>query len=164
MRKLFSYHLKAPCMRNLFYLPLFLLSGTGSPFVPVFIDPTGTYILKGEVKNSKIISHYGELRVRLLDTSRVALCLYINEGYPGYASAALTDTLHYEDNRAIYTPRGDSCSIYFVFDIRTVEIRELLTDPHSGCGFHPGVLIPAVFDKTSSDVPVIQDLSERGGI
>jgi hypothetical protein len=38
----------------------------------------------------------------------------------------------------------------------------LLSDPHAGCAFGPGVLIAAVFDKTSAEIPIIQDLSKRG--
>jgi hypothetical protein len=170
-------------MKNILFLSLFLLgngllsgallngpllngplpSGALPGHSPAFINPTGTYILKGEIKNSKIISHYGELRARLLDSSTVALCFYLNKGYPGYESGSLVDTLPYEDNRAIYNPAGDSsCVIYFVFDPRSAAITKALTDPHSGCGFRPGIIIPAVFEKTSEDIPVIQDLSLHG--
>jgi hypothetical protein len=150
-------------MKNLLYLPLLLISGSLSTGGPAFINPTGIYLLKGEVKNNKIIGHSGELRVRLLDTITVAICLYLNKGYPGYESGAIIDTLHYADNMVVYTPAGDSsCSIYFAFGVRTVEMFESLTDPHSGCGFLPGVVVPSIFDKTSSDIPVIQDLSVRG--
>ena len=128
-----------------------------------FVDPTGTYLLKGEVKNGVIVGHSGELRVRLLDAGRVAMCLYVNKGYPGYESGSLLDTLRYVDNRIIYTPANDSsCSVFFAFDLRTVEVYQLLSDPHAGCGFGPGVLIAAVFDKTSAEIPIIQDLSRRG--
>jgi hypothetical protein len=155
-------------MKNVMYLSLFLLgkgllSGGLPGDSPAFINPTGTYILKGEVKNSKIIGNYGELRVRLLDSSSVALCFYLNNGYPGYESGSLVDTLPYEGNRAVYNPAGDSsCVIYFVFDPGSAFITKALTDPHSGCGFRPGVIIPAVFGKTSADIPVIQDLSLHG--
>jgi hypothetical protein len=150
-------------MKNLLYLPLLLISGSLPVGSPDFINPTGIYLLKGEVKNNKIIGHSGELRVRLLDSITVAICLYLSKGYPGYESGAFTDTLHYGDNTVVYTPAGDSsCSIYFAFDVRTVEMFESLTDPHSGCGFLPGVLVPSIFEKTSSDIPVIQDFSPRG--
>jgi hypothetical protein len=151
-------------MKNILFLSIVLLSGDSLTNSPTFIDPTGTYLEKGEVKNSKIVGHYGELRVRLLDTSTIALCFYVNNGYPNYESGSFMDTLHFEDNRAIYGPANDtSCRIFFSFQLRSVEVSELLTDPHSGCGFHPGVMIPAVLEKTSSDIPVIQDLSVHGG-
>jgi hypothetical protein len=150
-------------MKNIFFLTFSLLSGGHILDSPAFIDPTGTYILKGEVKNSKIISHYGEIRVRLLDSNTVALCFYINKGYPGYESGSLVDTLRYEENRATYHPANDSsCAIYFAFDWRSAAISKELSDPHSGCGFRPDVMVPAVFDKTSSEIPVIQDLSQHG--
>jgi hypothetical protein len=38
---------------------------------------------------------------------------------------------------------------------------EVYSDPHSGCGFAPGIMIPATFEKTSSDIPVIQGFSKR---
>jgi hypothetical protein len=150
-------------MKNILFLPLFLLMGGLHIVDPDFINPTGTYLLKGEVKNSKIIGHYGELRVRLLDTNTIALTFYVNKGYPNYEYGSLMDTLHYLDNRAVYQPANDSaCAVYFAFALRSVEVYQALTDPHSGCGFRPGVMIPAVLEKTSSDVPVVQDLSSHG--
>jgi hypothetical protein len=149
-------------MKSLFLLSFLLLSRVLPISGQSFIDPTGTYLLKGEVKNGRIVGHSGELRVRLLNAGLVAMCLYVNKGYPGYESGALLDTLRYDENRFIYTPAGDSsCSVYFAFDQRTVEIFQSLTDPHAGCGFGPGVLIAAVFEKTSADIPIIQDLSKR---
>ncbi len=150
-------------MKNIFFLSLFLPGGGLFTDHAAFVNPTGTYLLKGEVQDSKIIGHYGELRVRLLDSGTIALSFYVNEGYPNYEFGSLMDTIHYEDNRANYKPANDSaCAIYFAFELRSVEIFQVLTDPHSGCGFRPGVIIPAVFAKTSSDVPVIQDLSAHG--
>lgn len=144
-------------------MSLVLLSGIYSTGDPAFINPTGTYILKGATRNNTIISNSGELRVRLLDSQTVAISLYLNKGYPGYESGSLLDTLHYEDNKVVYTPGSDSsCSIYFTFGRKSVEIFQTLTDPHSGCGFHIGVLKAAVYQKISSDIPVIQDLSGHG--
>src|ERR1700722_832853 len=142
-------------MRNIFLLTFFLFGGGLRTDRPVFTNPTGTYLLKGDIKDSKIVGHYGELRVRLLDSNAIALCFYVNKGYPNYEFGSLMDTLRYGENRAIFRPANDSaCDIYFAFGLRWVEISEVLTDPHSGCGFRPGVMIPAVFEKTSSDVPV----------
>jgi hypothetical protein len=158
-------------MKNILFVSLFFLgqslfTNSSGDFLtngPAFIDPTGTYLEKGEVKNSKIVGHYGELRVRLLDTGTIALCFYVNKGYPNYEWGSFMDTLQYEDNRAIYAPANDSsCKVYFSFQLRSAEVSELLTDPHSGCGFRPDVMIPAVLEKTSSDIPMIQDLSLHG--
>ena len=151
-------------MRSLFYLPLLLLlSGSLFSDREIFIDPTGTYLLKGEVRKNKIVGRSGELRVRLLNAKTVAMCLYLSKAEPGYESGFLLDTLHYGDNQCIYIPGGDtSCAIYFVFAVKSVEIYEALSNPQGGCGFRPGVLEPAVFNKTSADIPVIEDLSGRG--
>ena len=151
-------------MKRFFLLPLMVLSG----FVPgkthFFLDPTGTYILKGAVKSNRVTGHSGELRVRLLDDRTVALCFYINAGYPGYQSGSLIDTLGYDNNTAIYQPALDTaCAIYFYFGIQKVEISKVMSDPHSGCGFAPEVLIPVTIPKVSSEIPVIQNLGGRGG-
>jgi hypothetical protein len=130
-----------------------------------FIDPTGTYILKGTVKKNTLIGHSGEIRVKLLWGNRIALCFYINSGYPDYASGAFMDTLIYEDNLAKYNPVKDqACSILFCFSINSAETEQLFTDPHSGCGFGDGVMVSAIFEKYSGDTPVIQDLSPHGKV
>lgn len=150
-------------MKNIFLVSLLLFSGGQRTENLAFINPTGTYLEKGEVKSGRIVGHYGEVRVRLLDTGRIALCFLFNTGYPRYESGSLIDTLHYEDNRAVYRPAGDSsCALHFVFGIRALVLSRVLTDTHSGCGFAPGAVIPAIFEKTSSDIPVIQDLSQHG--
>lgn len=151
-------------MKNIIFLSFLLGSAGITGSSPNFINPTGTYLLKGIVKNRQIVSHYGELRVRLLDSNTMAIAFYINKGYPNYEWGALMDTLPYQDNRAVYKPSNDTtCAIYFAFDLRSAEVSQVLTNPRSACGFRPGVIIPAIFEKTSSDVPVIQDLSVHGG-
>ena len=150
-------------MRRLFILPLMVLSGFVPGKTPSFLNPTGTYILKGIVKNNRVTGHSGELRVRLLDDRTVALCFYINSGYPGYRSGSLIDTLSYDNDTAIYQPAQDSaCAIYFNFGLRKVGIMKVMSDPRSECGFAPEVLIPITIPMVSSDVPVIQNLGSRG--
>jgi hypothetical protein len=150
-------------MKNILFLSFFILSQGRSHVDPEFINPTGTYLLKGEVKNSKIVGHYGEMRVRLMDTNRIALSYYVNNGFPNYEFGSIVDTVQYEDNRAVYKPTNDSsCAIHFVFRERSVEVSREVGDLRSGCGFGPGVMVPAVLEKTSSEVPVIQDMSLHG--
>ena len=154
-------------MRSLFLLSLLLLGAAPrrSLQIPFYIDPTGTYILKGVVKKNNITGHFGEMRVRLLDQQTAAFCFYINDGFPEFASAAIEDTLRYMDDKIQYKPVSDStCSIIFFFNLRKVELMEIYTDPHSGCGFGRGVLAPVTLEKVSSEIPVIQDLSKRGQI
>jgi hypothetical protein len=127
-----------------------------------FINPTGTYTLKGGVKKNNITGHFGELRVRLLDSQTVAFCFYLNSGYPDYAAAAILDTLRYEDNSIHYRPGRDStCFLILTFSARSVEMMKVYSDPATGCGFAPGIIVPATLQKTSSEIPVIQDLSTR---
>ena len=134
-----------------------------SAYTPNFIDPTGTYTLKGNVKNNNITGHFGELRVHLLDSQTVAFCFYLSNGYPTYAAATILDTLQYSDNFIKFRPKGDSsCSLILTFSARSVELMKVYSDPSTGCGFTPGIIVPVVLNKTSSAVPVIQDFATGG--
>ncbi len=147
-------------MKCLIFIPAFLLL----PFnrCMEFINPTGTYILKGLVEKNLITGHNGEIRVKLLQNNTLALCFYMNNGYPNFASGAFKDTLAYNDNQAEYIPVNDSsCTIAFLFDGTSVELALIYTNPHCTCGFTQGVIRPAVFEKSSGDNPIIQDLSSR---
>jgi hypothetical protein len=150
-------------MKNLFLL---LLCCAHLPLLkdePAFIDPTGTYVLRGDVKKNNITGHHGEIRVRLLNKKTAAFCFYISNGYPKFLSGAFLDTVDYEDNRFLFRPAKDSgCALILTFSLRDVDIMEVLYDPRSACGLAPGVMEAATFQKLSSEVPVIQDLSARG--
>jgi hypothetical protein len=151
-------------MRSLIIISAMLAGYSLLPGKPVtnFIDPTGTYILVGDVKKNLVVSPSGEIRVQLLSNNRLAICFYMNKGYPGYQSGAFTDTLDYAENEARYTPRIDTnCTIVFTFSLRKVELMTLYKDPHCTCGFDPGVLTATTFTKTSGDKPIIQDLAIR---
>jgi hypothetical protein len=153
-------------MKCLFILPLLLISRlplAGNLADPDFINPTGTYKLIGIVKKNRITGHSGELRARLLDRHSVAVCFYIEKGYPDYEYGAFTDTLAYEDNSMSFHPHNDSsCYLLFSFATTTVEVMQVYTDPHSSCGFGPGVIAPAIFQKFSGEIPIIQDMSLHG--
>lgn len=150
-------------MKSLF-ISAMLASQLFHPGRPVtnFIDPTGTYTLIGTVKKNRVVSHSGEMRVRLLDSDRVAICFYMNKGYPGYQSGSFIDTVPYIENAARYSPPADTnCTILFNFSLREVEIMALYSDEKCNCGFDPGVITAAIFTKSSGDKPVIQDLAAR---
>ena len=145
-------------MKSLFFFPILLFGGffSGRYFDPQFIDPTGTYTLTGVVKKNRILTHSGEIRVVLLSSEKIALSFYINAGYPDYASGSLLDTLNYNENVASYSPSNDSsCSVIFRFTGKAVEILQLYSNPHSGCGFPKGVLTSTIFEKTSEDRPIL---------
>lgn len=151
-------------MKRLFVL---LLSFGSLGFLPVkhhveFIDPTGTYILRGPVKNSRITGNSGEIRIKLLDSNRAAVCMCVNKGYPGYESASFMDTLVYYDNMIKYNPPSDpQCSVVISFARRLAEITQVFSDPQ-GCIFARGILVSSVFEKSSDETPIIQDLSVHG--
>ena len=128
-----------------------------------FINPTGTYILKGAIDKNRIMGHSGELRVKLLGRAKVAMSFYINKGYPGYESGSFMDTVAYVDNLAKYVPAADpGCTIIFSFTYRDAELRQTFSNPQSGCGFGNGVMTAALFHKSSDENPIIQDLSLHG--
>lgn len=128
-----------------------------------FVDPTGTYILKGDHKGNRITGHSGEIRVRLLTERTVALSFYISNGYPDYESGSFEDTLAYDENLAVYHPAKDGdCTILFLFNQHNAEIQQVYEDPHCTCGFGKGIMISTIFEKYSSSPPMIQDLSMHG--
>lgn len=128
-----------------------------------FIDPTGTYILRGTLHKNKITGHFGELRVKLIDPRTVAVCFYISNGYPNYQSGAILDTLPYINNQIEYRPDADkACQVFFVFTKTAAEIQQAYKMPHAGCGFADGVLVSTFLEKNSDEVPVIQSLSHHG--
>jgi hypothetical protein len=150
-------------MKIIFFLSL-LLPGLLTPDNNQnFIDPTGTYTLKGQVQDNKVISHYGEIRVKLLKPELLTICFFIDKGYPGYESGSFLDTLRYEDNQSAYVTGGSGCMLRFYFKPTGVELVHVFSQDSSDCGFAPGVLTGAFFRKTSSGVPVIQDLSGLRG-
>lgn len=146
-------------MKIFFFLSLLLPGLLAPDSKPIFIDPTGTYILKGQVKDNKVISHSGEIRVKLLRPELLTLCFHIDKGYPGYESGSFLDTLDYEDNQAAFMSKDSGCILRFYFRRNGVELVHIFSQAGSDCGFAPGVLLGAFFTKTSSGVPVIQDLS-----
>lgn len=127
-----------------------------------FVNPTGTYLLKGEKHKNEIRGNYGEIRVKLLNDSLIALAMYGNAGYPQYSSATFMDTIAYVNNRAFYTSRFDSsCQIVFSFEEDGLNIKQIYTDPASTCGFEKGSIPLGFISKYSSNIPIIQ-LMNRG--
>ena len=126
------------------------------------INPTGTYILKGMMEKNVITGPNGEIRAKLLDNNKLALCFFINKGYPGFESGSFIDTLDYNDNQVKYRSQKDAdCTIVLVFKNRYVDVMLIHSDPQCTCGFVKGVMIPASFEKCSGDNPIIQDLAHR---
>lgn len=132
----------------------------GQPAREAEINPTGTYLFKGEKHRHEIKGHYGEIRVKLVTDSLVALAMYSNNGYPEYSSASFTDTVVYSDNKAVYRSKADpSCQKVFSFEAVGVHIKQIYTNPASTCGFEKGVMPLGFIPKHSSDTPIIQAIS-----
>jgi hypothetical protein len=140
-----------------------LASHTTAFYPADFVDPTGTYILKGSVAKNRVVGHSGEIRVKLIDSGRVALSFYINRGYPDYEAGSFTDTLRYTENQAWWTPSADpDYTVVFSFKPRAAETTQLFNGNEPRSDFGDGVMVSAVFLKYSSESPIIQDLSARG--
>ena len=130
------------------------------PSPSFFLNPTGTYILKGEKHKSEIKGNFAEVRVKLIGDSLLAIAMYCNKGYPEYTSGSFTDTMTYADNRAVHSSKYDpSCQIIFSFDTDGLNIKQVYTDPASTCDLGKGVLPLGFIEKYSSDTPIIQSLS-----
>jgi hypothetical protein len=135
-------------------------SASTQPAPRTSINPTGTYILKGEKNKGEIVGNFAEFRFKLLSDSLLAVAMYCNKGYPEYTSGSLTDTIIYSDHRAIlYVKSEPACQIHFSFSIYGLSIKQIYSDPTSTCGFGKGVVPLGFIEKHSSETPVIQPIS-----
>lgn len=131
-----------------------------------YVDPTGSYTLKGKrLKNGERANH-GEVHVKLIDNSRLAISFYYNKGYPSYNSGSFVDTLDYVDHKAVYTfyePErpGSDCKLIFTFHRNKLNIKHEAEDYNYSCGFGMGVVVSGTMPKTSTRVPEIKDFWEN---
>jgi hypothetical protein len=144
-------------------LLIFALLSRVAPAQKPFVDPTGTYTLKGDIARHRIIGHSGEIRVKLLGSRQVALSFYINKGYPDYSAGSFTDTVSYAENMARWTPPDHpEYTLIISFSAKEAETMQLFDGEEPRSSFGEDVMVSAVFEKSSSDVPVIKDLSAHG--
>jgi len=156
-----NYYYKGKGMNKTLFLSLFFVAhlSFSQPSRYLLINPTGTYLLKGEKHKGEIKGNFAEVRVKLIDDSLLAIAMYSNTGYPDYNSASFTDTVSYTDNRAVHTSKYDpSCQLVFAFEPGGLSIKQVYTDPASTCGFGKGVMPLGFVAKYSSEVPIIQSL------
>ena len=68
-----------------------------------FINPTGTYKLvsKTVTKNGETYGYFGEINVKLLENTKIAITLYVCKGALSYNSGSFLDTLNYQKNIAV---------------------------------------------------------------
>jgi hypothetical protein len=127
-----------------------------------FLNPTGTYILKGKKSGAEIKGNFAEIRVKLLDDSKIALTTYFNSGYPKYASDSFIDTLDYSSNSCTYFNELDpACKVIFNFMHDEVAIIYVFKDDGHDCFFGKGIIATGKINKTYDDVPVIGSLSKK---
>jgi hypothetical protein len=120
------------------------------------INPTGSYKLvsNAKIKDGDTYGYSGDIEVKLLDSSRIAISFYVTKGMPSYNSGSFIDTLFFQDNIAIYKTNEDStCTMTFKFSGRGIKVGEKTADYNSGCGFGHAVVANGFYKKTSSRVP-----------
>jgi len=128
-----------------------------------FVNPTGSYKLdeKTTVKDGDTYGYFGDINVKLLDSSRIAISLFVCKGAPSYNSGSFIDTISYLNNTAIHrTPEDDtSCRINFAFTKKGIQVEQYQANPNFGCGFGHAVFADGFYKKTSSKIPEIIDLA-----
>ena len=149
-------------MRIAFILVCFFMSSVvNAQSTPKFIDPTGAYKLqaKARMKDGDKYGWFGDIKVKLLDSHRIAMSFYICKGAPGYNSGSFVDTLVYRNNTAIYKDTFDlkkGCTVIFKFQGKFIQLDETAHYNLGTCWGH-GVLAFGPYKKYSSRVPEIKD-------
>jgi|SRR5688572_20942047 len=133
--------------------------------VTSFINPTGSYKLdnKTTVKNGDTYGYFGDIDVKLLDSSRIAISFFVCKGAPSYNSGSFIDTLKYKNNVALHTtPEDDtSCRIKFTFSKKGITVYQYQENLNFGCAFGHAVFADGFYKKTSSKVPIIANIEEK---
>jgi hypothetical protein len=120
------------------------------------IDPTGSYKLvsNAKIKNGDVYGYSGDIEVKLLDSSRIAISFFVTKGMPSYNSGSFDDTLFLQDNVATYKTKEDStCTMTFRFSVKGITVEEKTADFNFGCGFGHAVIADGFYKKTSSKIP-----------
>jgi len=130
-----------------------------------FINPTGSYKLdsKTTVKDGDTYGYFGDIDVKLLDSTRIAISFFVCKGAPSYNSGSFIDTLTYKNNVALHTtPEDDSsCRIKFKFNKKGITVEQYQADLNFGCAFGHAVFADGFYKKTSSKVPVIAEIEDK---
>ena len=126
------------------------------------IDPTGSYKLQANsrLKDGDRYGWFGDIKVKLLDSHRIAMSFYICKGAPTYNSGSFVDTLAYRNNIAVYKDTFDTvkgCRVTFTFSKRRIELLEEMSANSTGNCWGNGVWAWGPYRKYSSRTPVIKD-------
>jgi hypothetical protein len=127
-----------------------------------FINPTGTYSYGNQKpsEDGEIYGYFGEVKVIMIDSLKIAIDFYVCKGALSYNSGSFVDTLDYKNNTALYRTESDStCLIIFEFDKLNVNVEEKTADYNFGCGFGHGVVASGQFKKESDKTPKIGEVS-----
>jgi hypothetical protein len=127
-----------------------------------FINPTGTYILKGKKIGNEIRGQFAEIRVKLIDPETIAVSTYFNTGFPRYNSESFLDTLAYSYNSSIFIHnRDEHCKIVFRFSNAEVELLYVFPDNGHACIFGHGTIATGKIEKSYDVVPIIAALNRE---
>jgi hypothetical protein len=150
----------------LFLLAILTLSTKGQVNKAMtLINPTGSYKLdnKTTIKHGDTYGYFGEAKIKLLDSSKIAISFFICKGAPSYNSGSFIDTLKYLNTKATYrTPDDDtSCKITFTFSNKGLTVEQYQADINFGCGFGHAVFADGFYKKISAKIPLIDDLEGK---
>lgn len=153
---------------QLLFLILFLPLSDVNLSHPVsqgFLNPTGTYKFNEKTvkRDGEVYGYFGEIRVKLIDSSKIAMSFYVCKGAPGYNSGSFVDTLDYVNEKVIYISEYDStCRITFHFKKHGIDVTQSQANLNFGCGFGHGVFADGYFKRISRKTPEIIDLLNDG--
>jgi hypothetical protein len=120
------------------------------------IDPTGTYAL---VTHDTDKNYGGDIYVKLIQKSKIAIALYIGMGGIAENNGTLNNTLQFKNNHAIFKTKWDStCTIIFKFTSKGIWVIQKAADPNFECGFGHAVYADGYYRKVSSKRPSDKDL------
>jgi hypothetical protein len=130
-----------------------------------FINPTGSYVLdsKTTTKDGEIYGPFGEIDIKLLDSSRIAISFFVCKGAPNYNMGTFIDTLIYRNNVALRTtPEDDTtCRIKFTFTRKVIIAEQTQANLNFGCGFGHAVFADGSYKKISGKIPIIAGIEEK---
>ncbi len=141
-----------------FFSFIILISGTvkGQSNNLTYINPIGYYSLDNKTKDTadETYGYFGSLKVKLIDSSRIFVDLYVCKGAPSYNSGSFEDTLLYKSGIAAHTTTDDaSCVITFNFNSPGgVMVDEKTKDFNDGCGFGHAVVATGFYKKITDEI------------
>jgi hypothetical protein len=92
------------------------------------INPTGTYIIGNGLSQEETDTkgNFGEIRVKKVSPTKVAIALYVIGGAPAYDSGDFLNTLTFRSNKAVFSNSDfdKSCRIYFTFSASELVVKQ----------------------------------------